>query len=94
MSDLVKLFFLCNQGLGTLLLVPHKAILGIMASGCIFPPQSWVRNFILVKLELLYYHLVKKSAVAHGVPGQSENAVTYKDDRPCRDIQFFAKILS
>ena len=36
MSDLVKLFFLCNQGLNTLLLVPHKAMLGIMATGCIF----------------------------------------------------------
>ena len=27
-------FFLCNQGLNTLLLVLHKAILGIMATGC------------------------------------------------------------
>ena len=36
MSYLVKLFFLCNQGLNTLLLVPHKAMLGIMATGCIF----------------------------------------------------------
>ena len=36
MSDLVKLFFLCNQGLNMLLLVPHKAMLGIMATGCIF----------------------------------------------------------
>ena len=29
-------FFFCNQGLNTLLLVPHKAMLGIMATGCIF----------------------------------------------------------
>ena len=36
MSDLVKLFFLCNQGLNTLFLVPHKAMLCIMATGCIF----------------------------------------------------------
>ena len=28
-------FFLCNQGLNTILLVPHKAMLGIMATGCI-----------------------------------------------------------
>ena len=33
MSDLVKLLFLCNQGLNTLLLVPHKAILGIIDYG-------------------------------------------------------------
>ena len=33
MSDLVRFFFLCNQGLNTLLLVPHKAMLGIMGGG-------------------------------------------------------------
>ena len=32
MSNLIKLFFLCYQGLNTLLFVPHKAMLGIMAS--------------------------------------------------------------
>ena len=26
-----------------------------------FSPQGWVRNFFLVKLETLYYQLVKKS---------------------------------
>ena len=87
MSDLVKVFFLCNQGLNTLLLVPHKAMLGIMATGCIlaksekgvaknsFSPQSWVRNFFLVKLETLYYQLVKKSDPPHGVLGHGKNAL-------------------
>ena len=88
MSDLVKLFFLCNQGLNTLLLVPHKAMLGIMATGCIFAksekgrgrkiifsPQSWVRNFFLVKLETLYYQLVKKSDPPYGVLGHVKNAL-------------------
>ena len=36
-----------------------------------FSPQSWVRNFFLVKLETLYYQLVKKSDPPNGVLGQA-----------------------
>ena len=36
-----------------------------------FSPQSWVRNFFLVKLETLCYQLVKKSDPPNGVLGQA-----------------------
>ena len=51
-----------------------------------FSPQSWVRNFFLVKLETLYYQLVKKSDPPHGVLGHGKNALYYLATQLDQDI--------
>ena len=73
MSDLVKLFFAVIRGSirfywyltkPCLALWPPVAFLAKSEKGVAeknLSPQSWVRNFFLVKLETLYYQLVKKS---------------------------------
>ena len=83
MSDLVKLFFSVIKGS-----IRHARHYGHRLHFWLkvkrawpknnFSPQSWVRNFFLVKLETLYYQLVKKSDPPHGVLGHGKNALYYR----------------